>query len=139
MIRLFFDANVLFTAAHNPDGKAALILALGAKGEWEVVSSTYAVEEARRNIERKFPSRAVALEELLQSLTIVLSGTGKDCPLELPVKDRPIFESALRVSATHLLTGDLKDFGAFMNKRETTRGVLIQTVGDFLDSVVQDS
>lgn len=139
MIRLFFDANVLFTAAHNPDGKAALILALGAKGEWEVVSSTYAVEEARRNIERKFPLRALALEELLLSLTIVPSGTGKDCPLELPVKDRPIFESALRVNATHLLTGDLKDFGAFMNKRKMTRGVLIQTVSSFLDSNVQDS
>ena len=52
MIRLFFDANVLFTAAHNPDGKAALILALGAKGAWEMVSSTYSVEEARMNIER---------------------------------------------------------------------------------------
>jgi hypothetical protein len=83
--------------------------------------------------------RALALEELLLSLTIVPSGTGKDCPLELPVKDRPIFESALRVNATHLLTGDLKDFGAFMNKRKKTRGVLIQTVGSFLDSVVQDS
>ena len=68
MIRLFCDANVLFSAAHNPDGNAAL-----------------------------------------------------------------------RANATHLLPGDLKDFGVFMNKRKKTRGVLIQSVGSFLDSVVQDS
>ena len=104
-MRLFFHANVLFTAAHKPDGKAALLLALGAKGAWEIVSSTYAVEDARRNLERKFPSGAAALEVLLQSLTIMPSGEGRDCPLELPVKDRPIFESALRVKATHLITG----------------------------------
>ncbi len=59
--------------------------------------------------------------------------------MELPVKDRPVFESALRVNAAHLLTGDLKDFGAFMNKRSKTGGILIQTVGDFLKSVAQDS
>jgi len=29
---LFLDANVLFTAAHNPSGKAALVLELGTLG-----------------------------------------------------------------------------------------------------------
>ncbi len=75
----------------------------------------------------------------MQSLTVVPSGTGRGCPLELPVKDRPIFESALRVKATHLLTGDKRDFGVFMNKLNKTEGVLIQTVGEFLNSVVQGS
>ena len=37
-IRLFLDANVLFTAAHNPSGKAALIVPLGVQGNWEIVS-----------------------------------------------------------------------------------------------------
>jgi hypothetical protein len=35
--------------------------------------------------------------------------------------------------------GDLKDFGALMNKRKKTKGDLIQAVGNFLDPVVQDS
>jgi predicted nucleic acid-binding protein len=26
MMRIFLDANVLFTAAHNPNGKAALLV-----------------------------------------------------------------------------------------------------------------
>ena len=31
-----------------------------------------------------------------------------------------------------ILTGDLKDFGAFMNKPEETFGIVVQTVADFL-------
>ena len=29
-MRVFLDANVLFTAAHNPKGKAVLLITLGA-------------------------------------------------------------------------------------------------------------
>ena len=29
-MRVFLDANVLFTALHNPNGKAALVIELGA-------------------------------------------------------------------------------------------------------------
>lgn len=28
-MRVFLDANVLFTAAHNPEGKAALLISMG--------------------------------------------------------------------------------------------------------------
>jgi len=48
-MRLFLDANILFTAAHNPDGKSALIVDLGAQGYRRMLSSDYAAEEARRN------------------------------------------------------------------------------------------
>jgi predicted nucleic acid-binding protein len=53
--RLFLDANVLFTAAHNSNGKASLVLELAARGHWQVATSTYAADEARRNIARKLP------------------------------------------------------------------------------------
>jgi predicted nucleic acid-binding protein len=131
-MRLFLDANVLFTAAHNPAGKAALVIELGAKGRWEVVSSSYAVEEARRNISAKFPAADKRLEELVGTVTVIASGLGRDCPLPLPAKDRPIMESAIRVQATHLLTGDMKDFGPFMNKPKKSAGIVIQTVAEFL-------
>ena len=49
-MRLFLDANVLFTAAHNPRGKAALVIDLGREGHWEIYSSAYALEEATRNL-----------------------------------------------------------------------------------------
>ena len=131
-MRLFLDANVLFTAAHNPAGKAALVIELGAKGKWEVVSSSYAVEEARRNIAAKFPAADKRLEELVGTVTVIPSGLGRDCPLPLPDKDRPIMESAIRAQATHLLTGDMKDFGPFMNKPKKSAGIVIQTVAEFL-------
>ena len=56
-----------------------------------------------------------------------------DYPEGLAGKDRPIFQAALACRATHLLTGDLKHFGRFMNRPETTLGVRIQTVAEFLD------
>ena len=57
-MRLFLDANVLFTAAHNPGGKAALVIELGARRHWRLFSNPYAFEEARRNLQRKFPDSA---------------------------------------------------------------------------------
>ncbi|NBC11927.1 MAG: hypothetical protein GVY09_01015, partial [Gammaproteobacteria bacterium] len=65
MTRLLLEANVLFTAAHNPNGKAALVLELAGQGHWRVVTSTYAVEEARRNVAGKFPGCLERLEQLL--------------------------------------------------------------------------
>ena len=44
-------------------------------------------------------------------------------------------EAAIRSQATHLLTGDLKDFGALMNKPRQTAGIVIQTVAEFLSSL----
>ena len=64
-MRVFLDANVVFTAAHNPEGKAALLIELGGRGLWEVCSSRLAVEEARRNLARKFPQRLDGLSTLL--------------------------------------------------------------------------
>lgn len=47
MIKLFFDANVLFTAAHNSTGKASLILQLVKHGVWQGVTSDYKAGEFR--------------------------------------------------------------------------------------------
>ena len=137
MIRLFLDANVLFTAAHNPSGKAALIIDLGAQGNWEIVSCSYAIEEARRNISIKFPDYLKRFEALLTRVIRVPSRSGQMCPALLPEKDRPILEAAIQCKATHLLTGDFKDFGPFMNNPNLTGGVLIQTVSEFLEGFLK--
>ena len=135
MKRVFLDANVLFTAAHNPAGKAALVIALGVKGKWEVVSSSYTAEEARRNIASKFPEFQSRLQDLIDSISIVASGSGADCPVKLPEKDRPIMEAAIRSQANHLLTGDFRDFGTLMNKPRQTAGIVIKSVAEFLCSL----
>jgi hypothetical protein len=46
-----------------------------------------------------------------------------DLKVELPLKDRPILGGAIAGRATHLLTGDERDFGKFWGK--TVQGVRI--------------
>jgi predicted nucleic acid-binding protein len=129
---IFLDANVLFTAAHNPSGKAALIVELGAQGHWQTLTSTLAAEEARRNLDIKLPACPTRLESILSKARVVSSVSGPACPIDLPEKDRPIFLTAVKCRATHLLTGDVRHFGPFLNDPSRTAGVAIMTVADFL-------
>lgn len=133
-MRLFLDANILFTAAHNPKGKAALVIELGQAGLWQLVTSTYALEEARRNLALKFPDGLEGLGTLLKGLRITADPTGENCPDGLPKKDCPIYRAALACRADVLLTGDIRDFGFLMNDRNKADGLLIQTVADFLNA-----
>ena len=135
MIRAFLDANVLFTAAHNPAGKAALVIALASRGHWQALTSAFAVEEARRNLLRKYPECLPELERLLSGIAVVAAGRAADCTLALPDKDKPIFVAAQHAAATHLLTGDVRHFGPFMNRPDATGGITVQRVAEFLDAV----
>jgi predicted nucleic acid-binding protein len=67
-MRMFFDANVLSTAAHNPRGKAALVITLGSEVLFQLATSAYAREEARRNLERKAPDRLAEFTRSLEAL-----------------------------------------------------------------------
>jgi predicted nucleic acid-binding protein len=131
-VKLFFDANVLFTAARTPLGKAALIIDCSGEGYWQLLTSAYALEEARRNLERKSPTALPRLDELLRHIDMVIPSLSAPCPENLPLKDRPIFQAAYTGAASHLLTGDLKDFGPLMNRPELTFGIIVQTVAEFL-------
>lgn len=134
--RLFLDANVLFTAAHRPQGKAAFLfqtLADSPQAPWRLMSSAYAVEEARRNLAAKLPEALSAWALLLEAVRIVPQPATQTLRLALPDKDQPIWAAAYAARATHLLTGDLKDFGALMNQPALTGGVVIQTVGAYLE------
>jgi len=80
----------------------------------------------------RIPGSLPTLKALRPAMKIVPSGVGTNCPVPLPEKDRPILEAAIRCRATHLLTGDRKHFGPFMNRPEVTSGVIIKTVAEFL-------
>lgn len=134
-MKLFLDANVLFTAARTPAGKSALIIDCSGEGYWQICTSAYAIEEARRNLERKSPNALPQLAELLRNIKIVIPSLSAPCPENLPLKDRPIFQAAHTGKASHLLTGDLKDFGPIMNQPELSFGIIVQTVADFLVNI----
>jgi predicted nucleic acid-binding protein len=132
LIRLFLDSNVLFTAAHNPEGKSSFVVELAAKGHWEVVTSAYCLAEARLNLERKRPAALGRLSEILRAVRLVPDVAGERCALSLAEKDRPVFAAAQRCKATRFLTGDRRHFGPYMNKAKDTKGIVVQTVRDFL-------
>jgi len=135
--RLFLDANVLFTAAHNPMGKAALVIEEGIRGRWALVTSRLAVDEATHNLRLKYPEVLPRLEPLLAAARVLPHRATRSCPVELPARDRPILRAALDCRATHLLTGDLTHFGPYVNRPELVEGLVIQTVGDFLRSLTE--
>jgi len=55
-LRVFLDANVLFTAAYRPEGLSALLVELGAAGRVTLLTSPLAIVEAERNLEAKRPA-----------------------------------------------------------------------------------
>jgi predicted nucleic acid-binding protein len=129
---IFLDANVLFSAAYRSDA--------GLRKLWRLpgvrmVTSAYAVEEARRNLSQ--PRQREELDELLGSVEVVPTAAPTVHPLfssvmQLPDKDRPILLAAIGVGATHLLTGDFRHFGPYYGKR--LEGVLILSSGEYLSS-----
>jgi len=127
--RLFLDANVLFSAAWR--GNSGLLRLWKLPGA-ELVSSAYAIDEARRNI-TDTGARA-RLEALLAETTIVAEGSLAALPPHptLASKDRPILAAAIRAGATHLITGDRKDFGRLCGRRPG--GVLVLRPADYLES-----
>jgi predicted nucleic acid-binding protein len=118
---VFLDANVLFSAAYR---REAGLRRLWGSSDLRLLTSTYAVEEARRNLVSA--QQRAELEKLLASVEVLAVVSG-DLPIppdiELPDKDRPILAAAIHARATHLLTGDFRDFGKYYG--QVVQGVLI--------------
>jgi predicted nucleic acid-binding protein len=131
-MRVFLDANVLFTAAHNPRGKAAFAIELGAAGRCSLFTSDAAREEAERNLAAKYPDSLHLLSALLDRITPVTADLSAPFPHGLPATDAVIFQAAVACRATHFLTGDLHHFGPFMNQPEMACSIIVQTVAEFL-------
>lgn len=122
-MRIFLDANVLFSAAKS-DGAVHQLLTLLEKSGHECCVDGYVIEEARRNLVAKAPDRVVALERLLSRMKTAgaqRSDTALEAPL--PAKDRPVLAAAIRQSCTALVTGDRTHFGALYGR--TIQGVTI--------------
>ena len=131
-MRIFLDANVLFTAAHNPKGKAAFTIELGGTGHFLLFTSDAAFEEAKRNLAVKYPDCLPLLDDFLGRITLFTADLSAPFPAGLPPKDAIIFQAAVACHATHFLTGDLQHFGPFMNQPDATNSIVIQTVSEFL-------
>jgi uncharacterized protein len=107
-VRVFLDANVLFSAS-NAGGNIARLL------EWlsqqdTAVSSDLAVEEARRNLELKRPQWLAEFERVRARLDLVPSARFT-LPVQLDAKDVPLLCAAIATKCKYFVTGDKRDFG----------------------------
>lgn len=137
-MRVFLDANVLFSAAYRETGSVRAFFALALAGACTLESSAYAVDEARRNIRAKHPERVADLEFLVSQLTLC----GEPTPAtlswvtshHLPAKDAPILAAALDARCHLLVTGDRTHFGKLFGKR--IRGTVVVLPVDAVELIV---
>ncbi len=126
MDRLFLDANVLFSAAYSENSRIKKIWVL--KGV-KLISSNYAVEEARRNL--RDVDKVERLHSMLEHIEIHTEYDDVLLPqnIKLREKDRPILAAAIGSNVSYLIAGDVRDFGCFFGK--TIKGVVILPPADY--------
>ena len=140
-MKLFFDANVIFSAAHREEGRSRDLVALARGGHCELLTSTHALEEARRNLELKSGGFERRLADALAQTTVVAEAPtavvewAQEQGLQL--KDAPILAAAVHAKADLLVTGDTRDFGRLFGR--TLRGVQVVALARAVDIVLKDA
>ena len=116
-LRIFLDANVLFSAARASGAIRQMLTALINQGH-VLVAEAYVCTEARRNLVAK------AGETTLQDLEVILAtvelgglrqaitASQAEMVSWLPEKDRPVLLAAIALRCDALVTGDKTHFGA---------------------------
>ena len=117
-MRVFLDANILFSAAKSAGAVRKLVHELLDLGH-DCRIDEYVVIEARRNLAAKDPAALIEFESLLKRLHISpAQAPGPELGLVnwLPGKDRVVLAAAIRLRCEVLVTGDHTHFGAGYGK-----------------------
>lgn len=112
-MRVFLDANVLFSAAKSDGAVRALLRSLVEHGH-ECWADDYVVAEAHRNLAVKGGDALQVLHALLthvQSARGLAPGRATPAVDWLPPKDRPVLAAAIHLRCDVLVTGDRTHFG----------------------------
>lgn len=135
-MRIFLDANILFSAARS-DGAVRKLLELLLAAGHECWVDGYVVDEARRNLAAKSPEGLRALERLVSRLHAA-SAQHVDAAVEetlpLPEKDRPVLAAAIHNRCAALVTGDRTHFGTLYGT--TIRGTAIHSPRSLAQAVL---
>ena len=122
-MRVFLDANILFSAAKS-DGAIRQLLRHLTLAKHTLVADSYVQAEAHRNIAAKADAQAVRdLDTLLSKVDISAVQFAQSPPalqaaaLWLPEKDRPVLLAAMVLACDVLVTGDSTHFGPGYGKR----------------------
>lgn len=112
-MRIFLDANILFSAAKSAGAVRRLLELLRGAGH-ECWVDGFVITEARRNLELKAPSSLADFDRLITSLRVAAIRTPdpeRDATLPLVEKDRPVLAAAIHLHCHALVTGDRTHFG----------------------------
>jgi predicted nucleic acid-binding protein len=126
-MRIFLDANILFSAAKSDSAVRRLLEELLVAGH-QCVADGYVIGEARRNLERKYPSAIASLNDILADVDCSAKASEPGFPEHvqaLPEKDRPVMAAAIHHRCQALITGDKLHFGALYG--QTIGGVTIHS------------
>jgi predicted nucleic acid-binding protein len=138
-MKLFLDANILFTAAYSEQGTSRALFRLAEVCRCSLITSAYAADEARRNFAVKAPTVLTEFEKLLKSVAIVrepapaVAARMKQLPLV--DKDAPIMAAAVEAGADILVTGDRKDFARLFGQE--VEGVLVLNPSGTFDMILK--
>ena len=133
-MRIFLDANILFSAAKSNGAVRRLLDVLHDVGH-TLCADDYVVAEARRNLDLKAPDSA--LDDVLGHIDVApfeASDLPSDVAARLPEKDWPVLAAAIRVQCEALVTGDRTHFGALYGK--TIDGVSIHSPRSLAEAVL---
>ena len=113
MDTLFLDANVLVSAAWGPNTRMQQFWTLE---NVRLVTSTYAVTETERRL--KHEEQIQRFRRFSASLSVVRVWAHIHLPdwVSIREKDVPIVQAAIAAQATHLVTGDARDFGDYFGQ-----------------------
>jgi predicted nucleic acid-binding protein len=117
-MRVFLDANVLFSAAKS-DGAIRELLGILVSSGHRLVADQYVLEEARRNLERKGAAALASLDELIGDVELAAFRPPGRLPAAasaLPAKDAPVLAAAIRLRCDALVTGDRTHFGPLFGR-----------------------
>ena len=137
-MKLFLDANVIFSAAYRDEGRPQDLIALARAGLCTLLTSAHALEEARRNLELKSRDSGQRFAAALTAITVVAEAPHALVTWSqqqgLPLKDAPILAAAIHARADLLVTGDARDFGHLYDR--TLRGTRVATLARAIDLVL---
>lgn len=118
-MRVFLDANILFSAAKTDGAVRELLRMLLERGH-ECWADDHVSAEARRNLTAKGAETLHVLDALLARIHVARSLASDAAAMPaadwLPAKDRPVLAAAIRLRCDALVTGDRTHFGARYGK-----------------------
>ena len=140
-MKLYLDANVIFSAAHREEGRAQDLVELARGGHCELITSAHALEEARRNLQLKSVGFEHRLAEALAQIRVVAEAPAALVEWaraqDLPLKDAPILAAAVHAKADLLVTGDRRDFSHLFGR--ALRGTSVVTPASAIDLVLREA